>query len=103
MAPAFRSYSMDRDLHELEYTVGTEGWKTFVALMREGATRATEQLLDPSKNRKDKRSDDFLRGYIKGLRDAVRKPTEVVERAKALEAANETDYHSSEGTTPEEE
>jgi hypothetical protein len=83
------------EINELEYTIGTEGWKVFVAICREGATRATEQLLKPSQDRKDRQPDDYLRGYIAGLRDAVRKPQDVINQRKQAD-------ESAKGTTPEE-
>jgi hypothetical protein len=60
-----------------------------VKICREGATRATEKLLQPSKDRKDRQPDDYLRGYVAGLRDAVRKPDEVIRMAKQAEESHE--------------
>jgi len=96
---------IDQETRELEFTVGTPGWQTFVVLMREGATRAVEQLLNPSQVRKDRQSDDFLRGYVKGLREAVRLPEKVVKDAitrEGIEATPSNDYDYTDESTSEE-
>ena len=96
---------IDQSDRELEFTIGTVGWQTFVALMREGATRAIEQMLDPSIKRQERQSDDFLRGYVKGLREAVRLPEKVVKDAitrEGIEATPSNDYDYPDESTSEE-
>jgi hypothetical protein len=55
----------EEDIREIQFLIGCTAWGTFLApnLKAFRSSRVT-QLLDPSVDRKEKESDDFLRGQI---------------------------------------
>ena len=53
------------DLDNLAALINHAGWtRVFVPLLRQSIDNATTALLDPSRERKDSMTDDFLRGRI---------------------------------------
>jgi len=71
--------------------VETQGWQLFLERMNEEKETCIKKLLDPSQVRKESHSDDFLRGFIQGLRFSARWPLEEVRMAveEARELAQE--------------
>lgn len=56
------------------------GWKILEAGIEANVERLTSQLVDPSKDRKDKMSDEFLRAGIQWLRHVQRMGKDLVEQ-----------------------
>lgn len=72
---------MNEEHEALGFMIGTQGWQLYLARMNEEKEVCIKGLLDPSQTRKDTRSDDFLRGFVQGLRFSVRWPVEEVSIA----------------------
>jgi hypothetical protein len=82
---------MSPEDEQLAYLIRSPAWEgLYKARTLEQVRHIYEDLLDPSRARQDKRSDDFLRGQITALKWALSWPEQEVEiaREKEREEAN---------------
>lgn len=101
----FDAGSMDSDkIGHLAYIINSPSWLDFFEpTLREMMTASTAMLIDPSIERKNKRSDDFLRGQIVVIRNFLEIPHFIIADAReredtARKAAKEQDHYANRAT-----
>jgi hypothetical protein len=101
MSDLFDAGSLDSDkVGHLAYIVNSPSWMDFFEpTLREMMAATTALLIDPSVERKNNRSDDFLRGQIVVIRNFLEIPHFIIADAReredtARKAAAEKDSYA---------
>ena len=81
------------DARDLTYLLGSKAYNDFlVPLMTGLMQRAITQLVDPSLPRKERFTDDYLRGFIAAVRAILNAPTTIL--AEQEQRAREEQEHT---------
>ena len=113
-----QEFSLDKqDIEMLRYLVWSDAWaKFFEPLLRNIEKGLIDQLLNPSIERKNERSDECIRGSVHTIRAILNFPAQVIQEADAeaeeenkrtqeqrsLQARASHGFHNPHGPTPRE-
>lgn len=71
-----------QNLEELRYLVWSQAWRGFFEpLLRNLEVQLTNELLDPTEERRARRPDDYLRGAIYVTRNLLNLPAQAIQEA----------------------